>query len=97
MEAPLNPGSMASPMHQRWRGAIITADLIHYVQRWLKRRLGAESALIIERVGERNRILLKVEREGCIYLGEVARLNGLRKTCPQAPVEQIYALFCESP
>ena len=82
-----SPATIASPMHRRWKGDIITPALITYC------RFGMEVGLIIERVGDRNRVALRLVEPTCIYEAEVASLNALRKRDPQAPMDRVLLLF----
>lgn len=84
-----------TPMHLRRTGTIITAALIGYMQKWLLKR-NLPSTLVLERQGEKNRVLLRIEYKSSMFVAEVAHLNGLRKRDPQAPLEHILALFCEA-
>ena len=88
-----SPATIASPMHRRWKGDIITPALITYCQTWLRVRFGMEVGLIIERVGDRNRVALRLVEPTCIYEAEVASLNALRKRDPQAPMDRVLLLF----
>lgn len=81
-----------SPMCQRWKGQIITAALITYCQRWLV-RYGIEATLVIERVGDRNRVALRSCFDEHIHEAEVAPLNTLRKREPNAPIASVLLLF----
>ena len=86
--------TIASPMHRRWKGDIITSALISYCQRWLLVRFGMEATLVIERgVDGRNRVALRLVEPTCIYEAEVASLNALRKRDPQAPMDRVLLLF----
>ena len=87
-------GTENSPMHQRWKGEIITPALITYVQAWLRVRFGIETSLLIER-GEdgRNRVALRSVMDRSIHEAEVRPLNLLRKNNPQAPMERVLLLF----
>jgi hypothetical protein len=79
-------------MHRRWTGSIITPAIISYVQRWLLIH-GIESRLLIERVGDRNRVALRFSDGSHIYEAEVAILNALRKREPRAATDQLLTLF----
>lgn len=78
--------------HRGWKGQTITPAIISYVQRWLL-RYGITSALMIERIGERNRVALRFSDGAFIHEAEVAALNSLRKQSPTAPMESVLLLF----
>lgn len=82
----------ASPMYRRWKGDIITPQLIGYCQKWLT-KYGIEATLVIERVGDRNRVALRSCFDSNIHEAEVAALNALRKKSPTAPMESVLLLF----
>ena len=88
-------GHRDNDLYRRAQGDIITPALITYVQRWLRVRFGIETSLLIERDHEqaRNRVILRLNADGCIQEGEVARLNALRKRNPQAPMDRVLLLF----
>jgi hypothetical protein len=88
-------GHRDNDQYRRAQGDIITPALITYVQRWLRVRFGIETSLFIERDPEqgRNRVILRLNADGCIQEGEVARLNALRKRNPLAPMDRVLLLF----
>lgn len=84
-------GTLASPMHKRWTGEIITIVHIRCVQRWLSRR-GLTSSWFIECVGEgRNRVALRFEHEGRIHEADVRKIHALKNRSPKASVAAVIA------
>ena len=85
---------VASSLHRRAQGDIITPALIFYCQSWLHQRFGIVATLVIVGGSDgRNRVALRLTEPSCIKEAEVASLNALRKREPSAPRDRVLLLF----
>lgn len=79
-EEPARPRYWNCDQFERRRGdAGVSAYTIAVLRRWLSSVYGMETSLLVERLGARNRVCLRLLLRGATYEAEAAWLEALRR------------------
>jgi len=74
-------------------GAVVNMLTVCAIRKWCERALGVPAVLVIERVGERNRVALRFVLADVIYESDVSTLRDLHRKRPKHAEEAILRLL----